>query len=185
VRKRRVSRRASDLSSRVHEHPAVSHTCTCRTVRVSHQDRNASSARVREAYGYPRKGALNKRERRDTKQRKKGERIATWPSHGPPRWNPPDPTWPIQGEIYPSALPAMSSIGIFLTTTAYLQGIPTLLFPIPANRPPYVHHPLVRVTYLKLFRETSPCTSQSNRSDFWQCCVQSSVVKVTIDLSRF
>lgn len=115
-------------------------------------------------FAYPRKGALNEnkreREKGDTRRGKKEEGAATWPLHGPPRRNPPDPTWPIQGEIYPSALPAMGSIGTFLTTSAYLPGIPALLFPIPANRPSYVHHPLVRVTYLKLFRTTSPCLSK-------------------------
>jgi hypothetical protein len=47
----RVSHCGGDLSSRVCEqHPAIPHTCTRRTARVSRQDRNAFSGRVREAY---------------------------------------------------------------------------------------------------------------------------------------
>lgn len=138
-----------------------SHTCTRSAARVSRQDRNASSGRVRgerptwfpilrACFAYPRKGAPNtrepkgKREKKDTICERRGWRIATWPLHGPPFLggilpapNLTYPRWDLSvgftcHELY-RYLPYIAS--------AYLPGIPALLFPIPANPSPGVHHP--------------------------------------------
>jgi len=114
------------------------HTCTRCVARVSRQDRNASSGRVREEKSTCASAGISRileKERRTHAKEEDGGRHVT-PVRSSAESSQP-PTWPIQGEIYPSALPATSCIGTFLILPLPIyQESPHCYFPFPRTRLP-------------------------------------------------
>ena len=80
-------------------------------------------------------------EEREGGKKERSARHVTSARSSIPYWNPPGPTWPIQGEIYPAALPAT-----YIPTSVPSSRLRLCLHPgIPAFPSPWTVHPGSRI----------------------------------------